>query len=421
MSNSLPKGRRKISSVEDENSSEEDVLSETEGENSPKRGKKKNSSSEEEEPKEEEESSEEAKISSKSSKKSTKSRKTPKSSPFYDLKPGDIDDDGYQIIRIDQTPDYTPKGYDEKKWKLVPLFKEKENRVDVWQVGFDGVNRLIMTHGMIGGKLVPASTEVDLNKSGRNMEEQALLDARQRYKDQYVAKGYRPAEEGPSEEKTPMSANIFVTHQIMETANDLMKKANAILKEIAPLEVKRKSLQRKLRKSSDDEDEMKNLEAQIQKIDKKIEKRSEKVPDDQLIEAGLTFTGGRWKKNAKWRVIDFYPVSTMPKYDGFRVLTRMKQKRRAKTSSKKSSKTKSNVLSRSRRNRYYPNLGHIEAEEEEFFPYLPEGSELDGEAYHPGWDFTKLASVVRTVKTTHKRIKQVKHFIFDIILPQGMD
>lgn len=78
------------------------------------------------------------------------------------------------------------------KWVLTPLYKETLNgKIMKWQIGFDG-KCLVITHGYADGIIRTTKTEVSVNLSGRNMQHQGLLEARQRYKQKYK-EGYTPA------------------------------------------------------------------------------------------------------------------------------------------------------------------------------------------------------------------------------------
>lgn len=89
-------------------------------------------------------------------------------------------------IRMDQMPT-------KSKWALIPLYKmSATGGMLFWQIGFDGINHLEISHGYDDGVIRTDRTEVKLNGSGRNMQEQALQDARQRYKLKY-REGYQPA------------------------------------------------------------------------------------------------------------------------------------------------------------------------------------------------------------------------------------
>jgi hypothetical protein len=101
-----------------------------------------------------------------------------------------------QLIRIDETPN-------QPSWKLVPLFSDRiQGDTRVWQIGFDnsisqlktihGV--LITTKGEVGENLQTAYHPIEINKSGRNMQEQALLEARRKYLNKYK-EGYLPSGE----------------------------------------------------------------------------------------------------------------------------------------------------------------------------------------------------------------------------------
>lgn len=91
-----------------------------------------------------------------------------------------------QEIRMDQTPT-------QKLWSLIPLYKlSVTGDMLFWQIGFDGNNQLEISHGYEGGAIRTDKTEVKVNNSGRSLQEQALLEARHRYKLKYH-EGYQPA------------------------------------------------------------------------------------------------------------------------------------------------------------------------------------------------------------------------------------
>lgn len=91
-----------------------------------------------------------------------------------------------QEIRMDQVPT-------QSRWRLVPLYKSSvSGDLLFWQIGFDGIDHLELSHGYEGGIIRTDRTEVKTNNSGRNIIEQALLEARHRYKLKYH-EGYQPA------------------------------------------------------------------------------------------------------------------------------------------------------------------------------------------------------------------------------------
>lgn len=89
-------------------------------------------------------------------------------------------------IRMDQYPT-------KSCWSLVPMYKTSANGgLLFWQIGFDGINNLVISHGYHDGVIRKDKTEVKINTSGRSMTDQALQEARQRYKLKYK-EGYQPA------------------------------------------------------------------------------------------------------------------------------------------------------------------------------------------------------------------------------------
>lgn len=116
------------------------------------------------------------------------------------------------LINIGQKPNT-------ESWKYIPLFKDGSlGEIRVWQIGFDtNSESLKIIHGSLitskgeNGKLITANHPISINKSGRTLAEQALLEARKRYLDQY-SKGYLPkGDELPAElnGKEPMLAKTL--------------------------------------------------------------------------------------------------------------------------------------------------------------------------------------------------------------------
>lgn len=102
------------------------------------------------------------------------------------------------------TPTQTPT---QQSWWLVPLYKQNKIGNDTtWQVGFDGEESLIMRFGTIGG-VIRETTTVVVPKSNRDMQQQALLEARSRYSDKFRKDGYRPAGSTEVTVPKPMLAN----------------------------------------------------------------------------------------------------------------------------------------------------------------------------------------------------------------------
>jgi len=46
---------------------------------------------------------------------------------------------------------------------------------------------------------------------------------------------------------------------------------------------------------------------------------------------------------------------------------------------------------------------------------IQESLELDGELYHPAWDFDRINSVVSRTKNLHEDLEQISYYVFDII------
>lgn len=76
-------------------------------------------------------------------------------------------------------------------WKLPILYRlDKKGKESIWQIGFDGFDRLVMHYGKVGGKITIRDRQV-IPKGKKNMQQQALQEARQRYEEQIRKRGYR--------------------------------------------------------------------------------------------------------------------------------------------------------------------------------------------------------------------------------------
>jgi hypothetical protein len=83
--------------------------------------------------------------------------------------------ENYEVIAFDENPNYL-------KWLLTPLYKKtNKNKILFWQIGFDGVENLLMKHGFLDGIIRMDRRKVKKNKTSRNLQEQALLNARHKY------------------------------------------------------------------------------------------------------------------------------------------------------------------------------------------------------------------------------------------------
>lgn len=92
----------------------------------------------------------------------------------------------YEDIRVDQNPTQV-------RWRFTPLYKESgTGGLMMWQVAFNG-HQLEMTHGYVNGAIrTDPPTDVE-PKAGRTLQEQALQEARTRYRLKFRNDGYRPA------------------------------------------------------------------------------------------------------------------------------------------------------------------------------------------------------------------------------------
>jgi hypothetical protein len=83
------------------------------------------------------------------------------------------------LNNVDETPDALT-------WCLPKLYKtDVHGNIREWSIGFDGVEFLMMSHGIVNendtSSIRTDCSKIELNNSGRNILEQALLDARSRH------------------------------------------------------------------------------------------------------------------------------------------------------------------------------------------------------------------------------------------------
>jgi len=218
------------------------------------------------------------------------------------------------LLNFSQTLTYIDEPAFES-WCMIPIYKQSAiESTLVWQIGFDG-QELVIVHGHVHGVKQRKTRAITTNSSGRTLQQQAWLEAKNRYKKMYN-KGYKPLQDDAPialSNPTPMLANPYT--------------------------------------------------------ERKAGKR---------------------------------PLVISPKLDGVRCLANMHE---------------GEVALRSRENRPWMWLEHVREQLKQLFFYLPQGVHLDSELYSHDMGFNELISAVRTTKTKHPRNKDVKCFIFDIIVP----
>ena len=97
---------------------------------------------------------------------------------------GGIDDEGFQLIRIDEIPT-------NDKWRYVTMYRNSATGAMLyWWNGFDGVDRIVREHGQVGGQPIPSDLRVE-PVGGKTMQQQALQKARREYLDK-IKEGYQP-------------------------------------------------------------------------------------------------------------------------------------------------------------------------------------------------------------------------------------
>jgi hypothetical protein len=109
--------------------------------------------------------------------------------------------ESYPEIRVDQTPTTDC-------WQLTPLYLESITKgIMRWQIAFDG-ERLCVSWGVVNGAIDMSELVVETNSSGRSLQQQALLQARQRYRLKW-RDGYRTPNIAPSVRIRPMRGETY--------------------------------------------------------------------------------------------------------------------------------------------------------------------------------------------------------------------
>ena len=92
-------------------------------------------------------------------------------------------------------PNETPST---KNWYFPPLYSyDQNNKLRIWQIGFEEPN-LIWIHGIVNGALQTDKSLVIINESKRNIQEQALLEAKKKVLDK-SRDGYKQDVKVPTE------------------------------------------------------------------------------------------------------------------------------------------------------------------------------------------------------------------------------
>lgn len=268
---------------------------------------------------------------------------------------GDIDikdedkDQSFQTITKLEIPT-------QSKWRLNRIYKvDNLGSRRIWEIRFDGIDTLITEHGQEDGKHQIVELKI-VPKAGRDMQQQALLQARKKYDDKFVQEGYRPGGCDPPSEPKAMLAQHWIPNEKM----DLLK---SILDGI---------------------------------------KKGKSYDDNYLTQVGLTQDkNGKWKKNPQWRVTHG-TVTVQAKIDGIRMM---------------SYAGADGLVCTSRGKVVYKHLKHLEEQIMLLLSYLPQGTVIDGELYIANTDYNHIQSIVTTVKHPfHPKLETLEYYIFDIIV-----
>lgn len=125
--------------------------------------------------------------------------------------------DNYQVITIDQQPTTY-------QWKFPTLYKKnKIGTYNYWMIGFDAyTSKIITITGMVTksdgnpGKARISNLTVKTNNSGRDIMQQALLQAKAKYKHKYKSEDYRMNDEEESNYFLEQLANKYIVPNIYD-------------------------------------------------------------------------------------------------------------------------------------------------------------------------------------------------------------
>jgi ATP-dependent DNA ligase len=100
-----------------------------------------------------------------------------------------FDDEAFEIAPWDKVPE-------SGSWYFPVLCSlDVQGKTYLWQIGFDeGQQQLVIAYGYSSGAKQQATREVEINNSGRNLQQQALVQARSRYNKRKL-RGARPIDE----------------------------------------------------------------------------------------------------------------------------------------------------------------------------------------------------------------------------------
>ena len=122
-----------------------------------------------------------------------------------------MDFSGFEVIDPNQNPTTL-------RWVLVPLYKlDQRGATRYWQIGFEPTtNKLISRNGTVykadgtPGAIKTSNLSVKLNKTGRNYQAQALLQARSKFKLKYKGNYRRQNEEIPTRPMAQLAKKYII-------------------------------------------------------------------------------------------------------------------------------------------------------------------------------------------------------------------
>lgn len=270
-------------------------------------------------------------------------------------------------------------------WCLPLLSKSSQKGgILLWQIAFDNItNKLLTKHGYHGGSIQDENTDVKINLSNRNIQEQAFLEANRKYinkkRDHYQEYNINNPiinEETHLEEDlftlniTPIN-NISIQQNI-ETTKDY------ILEFSVPNTVNETTFDA-------------------------VKQRSNKKEVIVFLQLANKYKSPEVNGQKQTTNIHYFPISGQPKYDGVRATCIYSD---------------NEIHFYSRKGLEYLWLFELKEEMKQFLNFFPQMYNLDGELYNSELTFEQRISAVKTEKTRSPYNQYMYYCLFDIIIPE---
>jgi hypothetical protein len=203
----------------------------------------------------------------------------------------------HPIIEINETPDT-------EDWLFARTFKyDISGEVRIWQMGFDG-KYLRWAHGLEKSEEPLYSRSEIIPKVNRNVQEQALLEARSKYSKKYQS-GYRPFSSGETRDIEPELGHPYmndkgeVTHPIRSWPVGVMAKLDGH-------RMRAKVISNKIVKTSRQHHDL----SQMHHLDKELQMYLKFLPKGAFVEGELYRHG--YQRSALQSMISTYKNGPHP-------------------------------------------------------------------------------------------------------------